>query len=127
MDLYKRLSASARIGLYLFSIKALEFAGTDYNRMMFINSNFLTHLNFIVAHYISEIGGVFRYIEASKTRLYKNEDAKSLSQAQAVLVYVFDTVLRLLHPFMPFVTEELWQVIHIVRNMSIPKSFGFQL
>lgn len=70
---------------------------------------------------------MFRYIEASKTRLYKNEDAKSLSQAQAVLVYVFDTVLRVLHPFMPFVTEELWQVIHIylVRIMSIPKTLDF--
>jgi valyl-tRNA synthetase len=70
---------------------------------------------------------VFRYIEASKTRLYKNEDAKSLSRAQAVLVYVFDTVLRLLHPFMPFVTEELWQVIHIhlVKIMSIPKTSYF--
>ena len=55
--------------------------------------------------------GVFRYIEASKTRLYKNEDTISLSRAQAVLSYVFETVLRLLHPFMPFVTEELWQVI----------------
>lgn len=49
------------------------------------------------------------YIEASKTRLYKNEDTTSLSRAQAVLSYVFETVLRLLHPFMPFVTEELWQ------------------
>jgi valyl-tRNA synthetase len=53
---------------------------------------------------------VLRYIEASKTRLYKNEDTTSLSRAQAVLTYVFETVLRLLHPFMPFVTEELWQV-----------------
>lgn len=53
---------------------------------------------------------VCRYIEASKTRLYKNENTLSLSRTQAVLVYVFDAVLRLLHPFMPFVTEELWQV-----------------
>jgi hypothetical protein len=50
------------------------------------------------------------YIEASKTRLYNKEDSTTLAQTQAVLVYVFDAVLRLLHPLMPFVTEELWQV-----------------
>lgn len=52
------------------------------------------------------------YIEASKTRLYKNEDSPPATFAQSVLLYVFDNVLRLLHPFMPFVTEELWQGIH---------------
>lgn len=51
------------------------------------------------------------FIEASKTRLYKNEDKNAGPQAQAVLVYVFDTVLRLLHPFMPYVTERLWQAM----------------
>lgn len=32
-----------------------------------------------------------------------------MAAARRVLVYVFDTCLRLLHPFMPFVTEILWQ------------------
>ena len=31
--------------------------------------------------------------------------------AQQVLVYVLDQILRLLHPFMPFITEEIWQAI----------------
>ncbi|KAJ7531224.1 hypothetical protein O6H91_14G037100 [Diphasiastrum complanatum] len=51
------------------------------------------------------------YIEASKTRLYKNEEIASVACAQSVLVYVFDKVLKLLHPYMPFVTEELWQAL----------------
>lgn len=51
-----------------------------------------------------------RYIEASKTRLYKNDDRTTTLWAQRTLVYVFDGILRLLHPYMPFVTEELWQV-----------------
>ncbi|KAH7431702.1 hypothetical protein KP509_08G062000 [Ceratopteris richardii] len=49
------------------------------------------------------------YIEASKTRLYEHNYAPAASIAQSVLLYVFNNVLRLLHPFMPFVTEELWQ------------------
>ncbi len=45
------------------------------------------------------------YIEAVKNRL-KSENKKI---AQNVLVRVLDSSLRLLHPFMPFLTEELWQ------------------
>lgn len=41
-----------------------------------------------------------KYIEASKNRR---------SEAQPILEYVFRTSLELLHPFMPFITEELWQ------------------
>lgn len=51
-----------------------------------------------------------RYIEASKARLYKVEGHSVASVAQAVLLYVFENILKMLHPFMPFVTEELWQV-----------------
>jgi len=48
------------------------------------------------------------FIEATKVRLYADdEDAKST--ALHVLVCVFEGALRLLHPFMPFVTEEIWQ------------------
>ncbi|HLH68741.1 MAG TPA: valine--tRNA ligase [Candidatus Dormibacteraeota bacterium] len=43
------------------------------------------------------------YLEAAKPRLRAGERA-----AQAVATHVLDVVLRLLHPFMPFVTEELW-------------------
>ncbi|KAG2631783.1 hypothetical protein PVAP13_2NG047801 [Panicum virgatum] len=49
------------------------------------------------------------YIEASKTRLYHSADKLAAARAQSVLLYVFENILKLLHPFMPFVTEELWQ------------------
>ena len=53
------------------------------------------------------------FIEASKVRLYgESEEAKET--ARDVLVYVFGRSLRLLHPFMPFVTEEIWQ--HLPRD-----------
>jgi valyl-tRNA synthetase len=46
------------------------------------------------------------YIELAKVRLRSKEAEESPVQ---VLVHVLETSLRLLHPFMPFVTEELWQ------------------
>jgi valyl-tRNA synthetase len=48
------------------------------------------------------------YIEACKIRLY-GEDLAARSTAQATLVSVLEGALRLLHPYMPFVTEEIWQ------------------
>ena len=48
------------------------------------------------------------YIELTKARLY-SEDADQKQTALQVLVYVLDQTLRLLHPFMPFITEEIWQ------------------
>jgi len=47
------------------------------------------------------------YVEAVKPRL----QGDAAETAQAVLAYCFDTVLRLLHPVVPFITEELWQRI----------------
>ncbi len=48
------------------------------------------------------------YIEMVKSRLY-GEDETSKRTAQTVLLYVLKDTLRLLHPFMPFITEEIWQ------------------
>ncbi|MGM9523935.1 MAG: class I tRNA ligase family protein, partial [Faecousia sp.] len=50
------------------------------------------------------------YIELTKARLY-GEDEESKLVAQQVLLYVLDQILRLMHPFMPFITEEIWQAI----------------
>ncbi len=50
------------------------------------------------------------YIELTKARLY-SDDADRKQTAMQVLVYVLDQMLKLLHPFMPFITEEIWQSI----------------
>ncbi|WP_375457842.1 valine--tRNA ligase [uncultured Enterovirga sp.] len=47
------------------------------------------------------------HIELAKPVLL-GPDSPAKDEARAVTAYVFDTVLKLLHPFMPFVTEELW-------------------
>jgi valyl-tRNA synthetase len=51
------------------------------------------------------------YVEAVKPDLAPNAPAGRAAASRHVLVESLDTLLRLLHPFMPFVTEELWQKI----------------
>ena len=53
-----------------------------------------------------------RYIEMAKVRLYNNEDTTSKATAQYVLRDVLEQSLRLLHPFMAFVTEECRQQLN---------------
>ncbi|ALS79000.1 valine--tRNA ligase [Planococcus kocurii] len=48
------------------------------------------------------------YIEMSKLPLY-GEDERAKKMTRSVLAYVLDNTMRLLHPFMPFITEEIWQ------------------
>ena len=50
------------------------------------------------------------YIEICKSRL-NGEDKKAKDTARSVLIYVFTNTLKLLHPFMPFITEEVWQAL----------------
>ena len=50
------------------------------------------------------------YIEMTKPRL-QGDDEDSKVRAQQVLCYVLTNMLKLLHPFMPFITEEIWQAL----------------
>ena len=50
------------------------------------------------------------YIEICKARL-NSDDTEQKNTAKAVLVYVLSNTLKLLHPFMPFITEEIWQAL----------------
>ena len=63
------------------------------------------------------------YIEIAKARLNGGDEAQA-DAARKVLVYVLDKALKLLHPFMPFVTEELYQSLpgsaESIMNQSWP-------
>lgn len=48
------------------------------------------------------------YIEFAKLSLY-GTDAAAKAKTQSVLAYVLDRTMRLIHPFMPFISEEIWQ------------------
>jgi len=54
------------------------------------------------------------YVELSKVALYGG-DAPAKRRVGAVLVHVLEQALRLLHPFMPFVTEEIWQTLPVAK------------
>ena len=61
------------------------------------------------------------YIEIAKIRLQGSDD-NTKTTAKAVLVYVLTDILKLLHPFMPFITEEIYQAIpHSDESIMISK------
>jgi valyl-tRNA synthetase len=49
------------------------------------------------------------YLEIAKRSLYQPESPEAKALTQRTLVETLETTLRLLHPFMPFISEELWQ------------------
>ena len=59
------------------------------------------------------------YIEMSKETLAGGDEAAKLT-TRSILVYVLDNTLRLLHPIMPFVTEEIWQSVpHVGESLVV--------
>jgi len=67
------------------------------------------------------------YVELAKLSLFQEEDPTRKRLTRETLAYVLDATLRLLHPFMPFVTEEIWQQLPIdkrdgsIMGASLPK------
>jgi len=59
------------------------------------------------------------YIEMSKETLAGDDETAKLT-TRSILVYVLDNTLRLLHPIMPFVTEEIWQSVpHVGESLVV--------
>ncbi|MDE6657853.1 MAG: class I tRNA ligase family protein, partial [Oscillospiraceae bacterium] len=61
------------------------------------------------------------YIELTKPRIQVGGEAKN--SAQAVLVWTMQGMLKLLHPFMPFITEEIWQVLVADNSMIMLENY----
>ncbi|MEH7326777.1 valine--tRNA ligase [Priestia megaterium] len=61
------------------------------------------------------------YIEMAKLPLY-GEDEVAKKTTRSILAYVLDNTMRLLHPFMPFITEEIWQSLpHEGESITVAK------
>ncbi len=62
------------------------------------------------------------YIEIVKPRLQNKDDVQANENAQKVLCYVLSNTMKLLHPFMPFITETIWQALpHEGESIMISK------
>jgi len=70
------------------------------------------------------------YIELTKKRLYDKENQVDRNTAQSVLLEVLEGTMRLLHPFMPFLTEEIWQHLptkgETIMLSSWPEAGGYK-
>lgn len=62
------------------------------------------------------------YIEFVKNRLY-GDDLDKKDAAMGVLIYSLDNILRLLHPFMPFITEEIYGLLPDIKDMIIVSDY----
>jgi len=65
------------------------------------------------------------YLELIKPYLYQDHDRKTRELSQEMLLEVLDATMRLLHPFMPFITEEIWQKLPLDRSNGSVMKAGF--
>ncbi len=69
------------------------------------------------------------FVEAAKTDIFGNDESKKKSTL-AVMDHVLSAIVRLLHPFMPHITEELWSLLTLgagsIQFASLPKKFGIK-
>ena len=63
------------------------------------------------------------YLEIAKTRVYGVIEGVDKTTAQWVLRHVLDSGLKMLHPFMPFITEEIWQKLGIEEDTIMLSDF----
>jgi valyl-tRNA synthetase len=69
------------------------------------------------------------FVEAAKTEIFSEDESKKKS-ALAVMDFVLSAIVRLLHPFMPHITEELWSLLGLgtgsIQFASLPKKFAIK-
>src|SRR5436309_639527 len=69
----------------------------------------LARMAMLRIHFMNDVPFCDWYLEIAKLSLYHAENPGQRARTQTTLVRVLETTLRLLHPFMPFITEEIWQ------------------
>src|SRR5213079_2951624 len=64
------------------------------------------------------------YIELSKATVTADNDSPERSTARARMISILEQALRLLHPFMPYLTEELWQKLPINHAQQLHAAYA---
>ncbi|KAF9076843.1 tRNA synthetases class I-domain-containing protein [Rhodocollybia butyracea] len=95
----------------------LNVAATEIN-IQLAERNFMSATNAVYNFWLYELCDV--YIEAMKPMTDESASATIRQSAQQTLYTCLDYGLRLLHPFMPYVTEELWQRLPRIPNDPTP-------
>ena len=98
-------------------LQKLNVAAQETNRQL-TERNFMAATNAVYNFWLYELCDV--YIEAMKPMTDASASPETRESAQQTLYTCLDQGLRLLHPFMPFVTEELWQRLPRRPNDSTP-------
>ena len=109
MPMFRIVPNTAISELQSMTLIASRNAGQELEALMV---NLFSEMGMAAAKINSFIWDVYCdwFIEIAKPRL-NSGDAEQADTARRVLVYVLDKALKLLHPFMPFVTEELYQAL----------------
>ena len=109
-----------------YSLADLWIRSQLQTTMAEVNSAFSDYRFDLIAHYLYEFTWneyCDWYLELSKTVLTDAEASAALKRgARRTLLEVLETLLRLLHPLIPFITEEIWQTVAPMIDMKKTKS-----
>ncbi|MFH1583299.1 MAG: class I tRNA ligase family protein, partial [Candidatus Falkowbacteria bacterium] len=59
------------------------------------------------------------YIEAAKKQIREPKSKKAAANTQLILIYILATSLKLMHPWLPFITEEIYQLLPVKNRQAL--------
>ena len=110
--------ATPRIDIQSLSIYAVEVLARLNETIDAIESAYREyHFNLVAQHLYNFVWSDYCdwFVEAAKTDIFSEDEAKKKS-ALAVMDFVLSATLRLLHPFMPHLTEEIWSLLGLGKD-----------
>jgi valyl-tRNA synthetase len=124
--------ATPKIDIRSLSIYAVEVLARLNETIDAIDSAYHDyHFNLVAQHLYDFVWSDYCdwFVEAAKTEIFSEDESKKKS-ALAVMDYVLSAIARLLHPFMPHITEELWSLLGLgkesIQFAPLPKKLALK-